>query len=93
MSRIQLEVSRLTAPHRWNILRAKTAQEVASTCGWSHPQGIIIGAHPFRRCGRSCLTPRSFSHLCQKMGVQANYWRETNLQIHVYRVEEFHEMN
>ncbi|MBK8783018.1 MAG: hypothetical protein IPO22_14695 [Anaerolineales bacterium] len=51
---------------------------------------IIIGVpHSFRRCGSSCLTRGVFSHPCQKMGVQANYWRETKLQIHVYRVEDF----
>jgi AMMECR1 domain-containing protein len=30
-------------------------------------------------------------HLCQKMGVDENYWRNHKLKIFTYQVEEFHE--
>ena len=30
-------------------------------------------------------------HLCQKMGVDENYWRKNILKIFTYQVEEFHE--
>ena len=30
-------------------------------------------------------------HLCQKMGVDDNYWRKHKLKIFTYQVEEFHE--
>jgi len=30
-------------------------------------------------------------HLCQKMGVKSGLWRERQLQVSIYQVEEFHE--
>jgi hypothetical protein len=32
-------------------------------------------------------------HLCRKMGDRSNLWREGKLQVYVYQVEEFHELN
>jgi AmmeMemoRadiSam system protein A len=37
-------------------------------------------------------SPEMFlDHLCQKMGVPANLWRQKKLEVLVYQVEEFHE--
>jgi AmmeMemoRadiSam system protein A len=34
---------------------------------------------------------RFLGHLCQKMGVDENYWRNNSVNIYTYQVEEFHE--
>ena len=37
--------------------------------------------------------PEAFlAHLCQKMGANPNLWRKKKLKVHIYHVEEFHEM-
>jgi AmmeMemoRadiSam system protein A len=36
--------------------------------------------------------PEDFlSHLCNKMGVPANTWRQKNMEVLIYHVEDFHE--
>jgi AMMECR1 domain-containing protein len=38
--------------------------------------------------------PEDFlDHLCAKMGEKQSLWRNTKLQVYVYQVEEFHEMD
>ncbi len=95
LSRIQLEVSRLTAPLP---LEYSSSEDLLKKLH-PHVDGVILRDNHRRatflpQVWEKLPDPAEFlSHLCQKMGVQANYWRETKLQIHVYRVEEFHEMN
>jgi AMMECR1 domain-containing protein len=38
--------------------------------------------------------PANFlDRLCAKMGAKPNLWQNTKLQVYVYQVEEFHEMD
>lgn len=36
-------------------------------------------------------TEEFLNRLCQKMGVEQDYWRSGNLEVYVYQTEEFHE--
>ncbi len=95
LSRIKLEVSRLTAPLP---LEYSSSEDLLKKLH-PHVDGVILRdvhrrATFLPQVWEQIPDPTEFlGHLCQKMGVQANYWRETKLQVHVYRVEEFHEMN
>lgn len=95
LNRIKLEVSRLTAPH---LLEYASSDDLLKKLN-PHVDGVILKDN-FRRATflpqvwEKIPDPAEFlSHLCQKMGVRANLWRETKLQVYVYQVEEFHEAN
>lgn len=93
LSRIMLEVSRLTAP----LPLEYSSNEDLLKKLHPHVDGVILRDH-YRRATflpqvwEKIPDPAEFlGHLCQKMGVQANHWREAKLQVHIYQVEEFHE--
>ncbi|MBE0669342.1 MAG: AmmeMemoRadiSam system protein A [Anaerolineales bacterium] len=95
LNRIKLEVSRLTAPR---LLEYSSSDDLLKKLK-PHVDGVILKDN-FRRATflpqvwEKIPDPAEFlSHLCQKMGVRANLWRETKLQVYVYQVEEFHEAN
>ena len=95
LNRIKLEVSRLTAPH---LLEYSSSEDLLKKLN-PHVDGVILRDN-FRRATflpqvwEKIPDPAEFlNHLCQKMGVRANTWREAKLQVYVYQVEEFHETN
>jgi AmmeMemoRadiSam system protein A len=95
LNRIKLEVSRLTAPH---LLEYSSSEDLLKKLK-PHVDGVILKDN-FRRATflpqvwEKIPDPAEFlGHLCQKMGVRANTWRDVKLQVYVYQVEEFHEMN
>lgn len=95
LNRIKLEVSRLTAPQ---LLEYSSSEDLLKKLR-PHIDGVIL-KNTVRRATflpqvwEKIPDPAEFlGHLCQKMGVRANYWRKTKLQVYVYQVEEFHEMN
>lgn len=95
LSRIRLEVSRLTAPQ---LLEYSSSEDLLKELR-PHVDGVIL-KDKIRRATflpqvwEKIPDPADFlSHLCQKMGVRANFWREVKLQVYIYQVEEFHEMN
>ena len=95
LSRIHIEVSYLTKP-----------QEVVYSNGEDlpakfrpHVDGVIL-KHGFRRATflpqvwEKIPQPEEFlRQLCYKMGERPNLWREAKLQVYIYQVEEFHELN
>ncbi len=93
LSRIKLEVSRLTAPH---LLAYSSSEDLLKKLN-PHVDGVILRDNHRRatflpQVWEKIPDPAEFlSHLCQKMGVQANVWRGGTLQVYVYQVEEFHE--
>jgi len=95
LNRIKLEVSRLTAPH---LLEYSSSEDLLKKLK-PHVDGVILRDN-FRRATflpqvwEKIPDPAEFlGHLCQKMGVRANMWREAKLQVQIYQVEEFHEKN
>jgi AmmeMemoRadiSam system protein A len=95
LSRIKLEVSRLTAPH---LLEYSSSEDLLKKLN-PHVDGVILKDN-FRRATflpqvwEKIPDPAEFlSHLCQKMGVRADTWRGAKLQVYIYQVEEFHEVN
>ncbi len=95
LNRIKLEVSRLTAP---KLLEYSSSEDLLKKLR-PHVDGVIL-KDSFRRATflpqvwEKIPDPAEFlSHLCQKMGVRANLWQDAKLQVYVYQVEEFHEMN
>ena len=95
LSRIKIEVSRLTAPH---LLEYSSSEDLLKKLN-PHVDGVILKDN-FRRATflpqvwEKNPDPAEFlSHLCQKMGVRANTWQTAKLQVLVYQVEEFHEIN
>jgi AmmeMemoRadiSam system protein A len=93
LSRIHIEVSRLTSP---------TALEYANSDDLlkklrPHIDGVILW-HGHRRATflpqvwEKIPDPVEFlEELCYKMGERGNLWREAKLQVFIYQVEEFHE--
>ncbi len=94
LSRIQLEISRLTAP----ILLGYSSSEDMLRKLRPHVDGVIVTDG--RR--RATFLPQVWEKLpdpvefldalCSKMGARHNLWRDTKLQVYVYQVEEFHEL-
>ena len=93
LSRIQIEVSRLTRP---TPLEYKDAADLLSKLR-PHVDGVIL-----RDGGRRATflpqvwekipDPAEFmNNLCYKMGLSNNAWRVKHLDVLVYQVEEFHE--
>jgi AmmeMemoRadiSam system protein A len=95
LSRIQIEVSRLTPPHP---LEYSDSRDLVAKLR-PHVDGVILKSD-FRR---ATFLPQVWEklpkaedfldHLCSKMGARSNLWRTTKLQVFIYQVEEFHEMN
>ena len=95
LSRIKLEVSRLTVPHP---LEYSSGEELPTKLR-PHVDGVIL-KDEFRRATflpqvwEQIPDPEDFlDHLCAKMGARRDLWRKTKLQVYIYQVEEFHEMN
>jgi AmmeMemoRadiSam system protein A len=95
LSRIQIEVSRLTRP---SPLDYQDSEDLLSKL---RPQvdGVIL-KDGYRR---ATFLPQVWEkipdcadfldHLCLKMGLNANAWRAKHLDVFIYEVEEFHERN
>jgi len=93
LSRIQLEVSRLTRPVS---LEYKDADDLLSKLR-PHVDGVILrdGFHRatfLPQVWEKISDPSEFlENLCYKMGVSHDQWRRKHLDVLVYQVEEFHE--
>jgi AmmeMemoRadiSam system protein A len=95
LDRISIEVSRLTPPR---LLEHSTSEDLIARLR-PHVDGVILKGD-FRRATflpqvwEKIPDPEEFlDHLCAKMGAKPGLWRNTKLQVHVYQVEEFHEMD
>ena len=95
LSRIDIEVSFLTQPQE---LQYSTPEDLLEKLR-PNVDGVIL-RHGFRKATflpqvwEKVADPSDFlDQLCYKMGVSANTWRETKLQVYTYQVEEFHELN
>jgi AmmeMemoRadiSam system protein A len=93
LSRIQIEVSRLTRPIP---LEYKDAADLLSKLR-PNVDGVIL-RDGFRRATflpqvwEKIPDPAKFmDNLCYKMGVSDNAWRIKHLEVLIYQVEEFHE--
>jgi AmmeMemoRadiSam system protein A len=95
LSRIRLEVSRLTAPH---LLEYSSSEELRTKLR-PHIDGVILrdGFHRatfLPQVWEKIPNPANFlDHLCSKMGAKPDLWQRTKLQVYVYQVEEFHEID
>ena len=93
LSRIRLEVSRLTAPHP---LEYSSSEDLLAKLH-PHVDGVILkDAHRratfLPQVWEKIPNPADFlDRLCAKMGAKPNFWRDAKLQVYVYQVEEFHE--
>jgi len=93
LSRIQLEVSRLTAPR---LLEYSSSEDLLQKLN-PHVDGVILKDGRRRatflpQVWEKIPNPADFlNHLCEKMSVRASAWRDAKLQVYVYQVEEFHE--
>ncbi len=95
LDRIRIEVSRLTTPRP---LEYSNSEDLIARLR-PHVDGVILKSG-FRRATflpqvwEKIPDPEEFlEHLCAKMGANPNLWRDTKLQVQVYQVEEFHEMD
>ena len=95
LDKIKLEVSRLTAPQ---LLEYSSNTDLLAKLR-PHIDGVILKSD-FRRATflpqvwDKISNPEDFlDHLCAKMGAKSNLWRNTKLQVYIYQVEEFHEMD
>jgi len=95
LSRIRLEVSRLTAPY---LLEYSSSEDLLKKLR-PHVDGVIL-KDDFRRATflpqvwEKIPDPVDFlDQLCMKMGASKKSWRETKLRVYLYQVEEFHEMD
>ena len=95
LSRIQIEVSHLTQPQE---LQYSDSEDLLVKLR-PHVDGIIL-KHGLRRATflpqvwEKIPDPQEFlSQLCYKMGERPNLWRQAKLQVYIYQVEEFHELN
>lgn len=93
LDRINIEVSRLTAPHE---LEYTSSEDLLKKLN-PHVDGVIL-KHGSRRATflpqvwEKIPDPIEFlNQLCYKMGAPASLWRDAKLQVYIYQVEEFHE--
>ena len=93
LSRIQIEVSRLTRPVPLNY---KDAEDLVSKLR-PHVDGVIL-RDDYRRATflpqvwEKIPDPVEFlNNLCYKMGMSENLWRSKHPEVLTYHVEEFHE--
>ena len=94
LDRIKLEVSRLTAPRP---LEYSDSEDLLKKLR-PHVDGVIL-KNDYRRATflpqvwDQIPDPEDFlDHLCAKMGANQNLWLNTKLQVYIYQVEEFHEV-
>jgi len=93
LSRIQVEVSRLTRPVP---LDYADANDLLSKLR-PHVDGVILrdGFHRatfLPQVWEKIPNPAEFlNNLCYKMGASENLWRHKHIDVLVYQVEEFHE--
>ena len=93
LSRIQIEVSRLTRPV---ALEYKDADELLSKLR-PNVDGILIKDGSRRatflpQVWEKIPNPSEFmDNLCYKMGAALHHWRNKHLDVFTYQVEEFHE--
>ena len=94
LSRIQIEVSRLTRPFPLNY---KDADDLLSKLR-PGVDGVILREETYRRATflpqvwEKIPDPDEFlNNLCYKMGASKNLWRSKHLEVLTYQVEEFHE--
>jgi len=95
LNRIKIEVSRLTRP---KPLEYSSSDDLVKKLR-PHVDGVIL-KDDFRR---ATFLPQVWEkvpnadeflgHLCMKMGLKGNAWRDAKLQVYIYQVEEFSEMN
>ncbi|MDP1713243.1 MAG: AmmeMemoRadiSam system protein A [Anaerolineales bacterium] len=95
LSRIRLEVTRLTTPH---LLEYSSSEDLLKKLK-PRVDGVIL-KDGFRRATflpqvwEKIPDPVDFlDRLCMKMGASNKIWRDAKLQVYVYQAEEFHEMN
>lgn len=93
LSRIEIEVSRLTAP---KPLDYSSSEDLIAKLR-PHVDGVVL-RHGSRRATflpqvwEKIPNPEGFlDQLCYKMNVKPNTWRETKLLVFTYQVEEFRE--
>ncbi len=91
---IQIEVSRLTAPH---LLEYTDSTDLLHKLR-PHVDGVIL-KDGYRRATflpqvwEKIPDPADFlDNLCYKMGARPNLWRDSKPQVFIYQVEEFHEL-
>jgi hypothetical protein len=95
LKQIHIEASRLTAPQP---LAYSSGEDLIARLH-PHVDGVILADGQRRatflpQVWEQLPDPEDFlSRLCAKMGAPGNLWRSGKLQVHVYRVEEFHETN
>ncbi len=93
LSRIHIEISRLTTPVK---LDYKGPEDLISKLQ-PNLDGVILreGRHRatfLPQVWEKLPAPEEFlSHLCLKMGAPVDFWRKKQLEVSTYRVEEFHE--
>ena len=93
LSRIQIEVSRLTRPVP---LDYKDADDLLSKLR-PHVDGVLIKdglrrATFLPQVWKKIPDPSEFmDDLCYKMGAAHHHWRNKHLDVFIYQVEEFHE--
>lgn len=93
LNRIQLEVSRLTAPQ---LLEYSSSEDLLLKLN-PHVDGVILKDGHRRatflpQVWEKIPNPENFlDQLCAKMGAPKNLWRSAKLQVYVYQVEEFDE--
>ena len=95
LDRIKIEVSHLTAPRP---LEYSSSADLLTKLR-PHVDGVILKSD-YRRATflpqvwEQIPDPEDFlDHLCEKMGARSNLWRNTKLQVLIYQVEEFHEID
>lgn len=95
LSRIKLEISRLTDPY---ALEYSSADDLIKKLR-PHVDGVIL-KNGHRRATflpqvwEKIPDPVEFlEHLCRKMGLNENAWRSIPMEVWIYQVEEFQEDN
>jgi len=90
---IEIEISRLSVPEKVDY---KSPDELLDLLK-PHVHGVVI----YYRSHRATFLPQVWNkipdpeqfmgYLCRKMGFSQNLWREHNLEVYTYQVEEFSE--
>lgn len=95
LSQIEIEVSRLTEPRE---LEYSSSDDLIKKLR-PHVDGVILrqGFHRatfLPQVWEKIPDPEEFlDQLCYKMGVRPEAWRDAKLQVYIYQVEEFRELN
>jgi AmmeMemoRadiSam system protein A len=93
LNKINLEVSRLTAPKELEYTDSEDLLQKLRP----NVDGVIL-KYSFHRATflpqvwEKIPNPAEFlDNLCYKMGARPGLWRDTKMQVFIYQVEEFHE--